>query len=545
MADHPAKPPPQNPADIAREAFRRLATRRIAPTPNAYRDIYDEITGTVAEPGADAMLGTFAARVAGAPGDVAGIGQRLNHALLARDWQDYGEHLVQLLEKFPAASSTAAGAPALDQQDARTVTAAAVAATPVTRSGEHTPAALIDGAQARLLRELLTRTLTFAVASLLQGAPELAEEADSLALSIKDALTETALTEAAARLKQLCFKIELKSGDIAEQQELLLRLFKLLLENVSELVEDDSWLSGQIAGVQNLLAGPISHSALKDATRSLKEVIYKQGILKHSLTEAKVTVKNMMLTFVDRLSAVATTTSDYHEKIDQYSKKISQAQDIDELNEILNHVMRDTRATQSQALRSRDEMIAARKEVQEAEARILDLESKLEQMSELVREDQLTGSLNRRGLDDVFERELARSDRRVSPLCVAMLDLDDFKRLNDTHGHQAGDQALVHLVRVIKDTLRTMDVIARFGGEEFLILLPDTPLKDAKQTITRLQRELTKRIFMHNNERLLITFSAGVALRAPKETQEAVVERADKALYEAKKAGKNRVIAAD
>lgn len=545
MADHPAKPPPQNPADIAREAFRRLATRRIAPTPNAYRDIYDEITGTVAEPGADAMLGTFAARVAGAPGDVAGIGQRLNHALLARDWQDYGEHLVQLLEKFLAASSTAAGAPALDQQDARTVTAVAVAATPVMRAGENTPPALIDGPQARLLRELLTRTLTFAVASLLQGAPELAEEADSLALSIKDALTETALTEAAARLKQLCFKIELKSGDIAEQQELLLRLFKLLLENVSELVEDNSWLSGQIAGVQNLLAGPISHSALKDATRSLKEVIYKQGILKHSLTEAKVTVKNMMLTFIDRLSAVATTTSDYHEKIDRYSKKISQAQDIGELNEILNHVMRDTRATQSEALRSRDEMIAARKEVQEAEARILDLESKLEQMSELVREDQLTGSLNRRGLDDVFERELARSDRRMSPLCVAMLDLDDFKRLNDTHGHQAGDQALVHLVRVIKDTLRTMDVIARFGGEEFLILLPDTPLKDAKQTITRLQRELTKRIFMHNNERLLITFSAGVALRAPKETQEAVVQRADKALYEAKKAGKNRVIAAD
>jgi len=545
MADHPAKPPPQNPADIAREAFRRLATRRIAPTPNAYRDIYDEITGTVAEPGADAMLGTFAARVAGAPGDVAGIGQRLNHALLARDWQDYGEHLVQLLEKFLAASSTAAGAPALDQQDARTVTAVAVAATPVMRAGENTPPALIDGPQARLLRELLTRTLTFAVASLLQGAPELAEEADSLALSIKDTLTETALTEAAARLKQLCFKIELKSGDIAEQQELLLRLFKLLLENVSELVEDNSWLSGQIAGVQNLLAGPISHSALKDATRSLKEVIYKQGILKHSLTEAKVTVKNMMLTFIDRLSAVATTTSDYHEKIDRYSKKISQAQDIGELNEILNHVMRDTRATQSEALRSRDEMIAARKEVQEAEARILDLESKLEQMSELVREDQLTGSLNRRGLDDVFERELARSDRRMSPLCVAMLDLDDFKRLNDTHGHQAGDQALVHLVRVIKDTLRTMDVIARFGGEEFLILLPDTPLKDAKQTITRLQRELTKRIFMHNNERLLITFSAGVALRAPKETQEAVVQRADKALYEAKKAGKNRVIAAD
>jgi len=251
-----------------------------------------------------------------------------------------------------------------------------------------------------------------------------------------------------------------------------------------------------------------------------------------------------MITFIDRLSAVATTTSDYHEKIDLYSQKISQAQDIGELNKILEDVMRETKIAQTEALRSRDQMINARQEVQEAEARIHQLETKLEQMSELVREDQLTGSLNRRGLDDVFERELARAERRNSPLCIAMLDLDDFKRLNDTHGHTAGDEALVHLVRVIKDTLRTMDVIARFGGEEFLIVLPDTTMEDAMQTVTRVQRELTKRIFMHNNERLLITFSAGVALRAGTEDQLSMIKRADEALYKAKRAGKNRVIAA-
>jgi len=157
----------------------------------------------------------------------------------------------------------------------------------------------------------------------------------------------------------------------------------------------------------------------------------------------------------------------------------------------------------------------------------------------------LTGSLNRRGLDDVFERELARAERRNTPLCVAMLDLDDFKRLNDTHGHTAGDEALIHLVRVIKDTLRTMDVIARFGGEEFLIILPETTMEDAMQTVTRVQRELTKRIFMHNNERLLITFSAGVALRVGLEDQGSMIKRADEALYKAKRAGKNRVVAAE
>jgi diguanylate cyclase len=207
--------------------------------------------------------------------------------------------------------------------------------------------------------------------------------------------------------------------------------------------------------------------------------------------------------------------------------------------------MRDTKIAQTEALRSRDQMVKAQQEVHDAETRIQELESKLEEMSELVREDQLTGSLNRRGLDDAFEREVARSDRRNTPLCIALLDLDDFKRLNDTHGHTAGDEALIHLVHVIKDTLRTMDVIARFGGEEFLIVLPDTTMDDAMQTVTRVQRELTKRIFMHNNEKLLITFSAGVALRKAGEDQTTIIKRADDALYKAKRAGKNRVIPAE
>ncbi|RJG00045.1 diguanylate cyclase [Noviherbaspirillum saxi] len=423
-------------------------------------------------------------------------------------------------------------------------------ATPMPKAAAPTPAALpaapvaTESRQLRLLRELLVRTLTLALGSLLRNAPELAEESEMLASSARNATTEPALNDISARLKQLCFRIELKADDLAEEHELLLRLFQLLLENIGELLEDDSWLSGQLANVQDLLSGPLSRSALLDATRSLKEVIYKQGVLKHSLKEAKVTVKNMMITFIDRLGEVATSTGDFHKKMGNYSQKISQAKDIIELNHILEDVMRDTRLAQTEVLRSQEDIIAAKQEVQEAEARIEQLESQLEQMSELVREDQLTGSLNRRGLDDAYEREVARSTRRKTPLCVALLDLDDFKRLNDTYGHTAGDGALIHLVRVIKETLRTMDVIARFGGEEFLIVLPDTPLEEAVQTVTRLQRELTKRIFMHDNQKLLITFSAGVALRNDDEEQTDLIKRADEALYEAKRAGKNRVVAA-
>ncbi|HEY0488005.1 MAG TPA: diguanylate cyclase [Telluria sp.] len=515
-------PPVQNPADIAREAFRRLATRRIAPTPAAYHEIYNEIAGVVEAkpaiavgPGAESVLDAFTARLGETPGEIGEAGRRLERILKARDWDGYARGLSQLLDKQ------------------------------LKKPGPFEIAVLADEPEARLLRDLLNRTLVFAVASLLSGSPTLVAEAESLGAAVKGATNEAALNDIAARLKQLCYQIEIRSGDAAEQQELLLRLFRLLLENVSELLDEDSWLRGQVEMVQELIAGPLDQRALEDAMRSMKEVIYKQGQLKHSLSDVKLTVKNMMMTFIDRLSAVAATTGDFHEKIGGYSEKIGQATNIAELNTVLDDVLRETRTVQAEALKSRDRMLSARQEMHDAEQRIQTLEEKLRHMSELVREDQLTGSLNRRGLDDVFEREAARADRRGTPLCVAVLDLDDFKRLNDTYGHIAGDSALKHLVQVVKATLRSMDVIARFGGEEFVILLPETTVEAAAQTMTRLQRELTRHFFLHDNEKILITFSAGVALRLPDEGQDTLVTRADRAMYQAKQTGKNRVVVAD
>ncbi|MGO4378496.1 GGDEF domain-containing protein [Pseudoduganella sp. RAF19] len=525
MSSKPTNPAgaDMNPADVAREAFRRLALRRIAPTPDAYRDIYNEITGApataapAADPGPENVLTQFAARLTDQPGELADFGRRFNRAVKSRDWEAYARTLSALAER-PA---------------------------PTRPGGGIELAPNTEGEQAKQLRDLLSRTLTFAVASLLSGTPALVAEAEALGAATKEAHTEAALAEIGTRLKQLCYQIEIRSGDTAEQQELLLRLFRLLLENVSELLDDDSWLRGQIDAVQNLISGPIDQRALEEATRSLKDVIYKQSQLKHSLADVKSTVKNMMMTFIDRLGAVAVSTGDFHEKIGGYSAKISQAKDISELNQILDDVLKETRLVQDEALKARDRMVTAQQEVQDAEARIHALEAKLQHMSELVREDQLTGSLNRRGLDDVFERETARADRRGTPLCIAVLDLDDFKKLNDSLGHIAGDNALKHLVKVVKETLRSMDVIARFGGEEFLIMLPETTIEAAVATMTRLQRELTRHFFMHENEKVLITFSAGVALRRPNEGQTELVKRADSAMYQAKRTGKNRVIVAE
>ena len=207
--------------------------------------------------------------------------------------------------------------------------------------------------------------------------------------------------------------------------------------------------------------------------------------------------------------------------------------------------MTDTRSMQVDMTRYRDEIVEARRNAEQAQGKVRKLEAELEHVSEQVSQDQLTGVLNRRGLDEAMQREMARAERRKSGLCVAVLDLDNFKKLNDTYGHQAGDDALIHLTKVVRKTLRPTDTVARYGGEEFIILFSETDLEQAVLVMRRLQRELTKRFFLHNNERLLITFSAGVAMLAPGESQDAVFARADKAMYQAKVQGKNRVVSAE
>lgn len=177
-----------------------------------------------------------------------------------------------------------------------------------------------------------------------------------------------------------------------------------------------------------------------------------------------------------------------------------------------------------------------------AQTRIVELEKALAEAHSVAITDPLTGAFNRRGFDEIFERELARSLRTGSGLALALIDLDDFKRLNDTLGHQAGDDALVHLVNVLRGAMRPTDVLCRFGGEEFVLLLPDTSLADAEAAITRFRHEFSTHPLPGHD--YFLSFSAGVVVQTPAETLDTLIGRADTATYAAKRAGKNCVIAA-
>jgi|APEBP8051072210_1049370.scaffolds.fasta_scaffold00701_13 diguanylate cyclase (GGDEF) domain len=175
-----------------------------------------------------------------------------------------------------------------------------------------------------------------------------------------------------------------------------------------------------------------------------------------------------------------------------------------------------------------------------AEARIAELESALSEARQAAFTDALTGALNRRGFDEAYKRELARSRRNGSQLAIALIDVDDFKRLNDTLGHHMGDETLVHLVKSLRAALRPSDILCRFGGEEFVLLLPETALDEAVAAISRFQRQFAASAVP--GCALAVTFSAGVVVRQNSESLEDVILRADAATYAAKRAGKNCVI---
>lgn len=393
-----------------------------------------------------------------------------------------------------------------------------------------------------MLQEMLKQSLNHGLIPRLDGYPELREEAYEIAVLTEKARKLKDWQFMAKQFRALLVRVELIGANEEGIKQDLLSLLKLLVSNVSELVSDDQWLRGQVATVQTIISGPLDRAQIKTAEKSLKEVIYKQGMIKHSLVEAKNAFKQMIATFMDRLMHMADASGSYHGKIEGYAGKLSETDDIVKINEILESLMRDTHTMQTDIMRSREALLHQKEEAESSQEKIKKLQDELSQLSETVRLDQLTGVLNRRGLDEAFTAEVSRFNRGGGALSVALLDIDNFKNLNDTYGHQVGDAALKHLADVVKKTIRPTDIVTRLGGEEFVILLPDTNIEEAVITMTRLQRTLTKEYFLGNNERLLITFSAGVALYKKDEEQPDVLSRADQAMYLAKKLGKNRVM---
>lgn len=586
--------------EIARQTLIQLSSRKIPPTPDNFRIVYDEIAGVKSMDSAAELANALdeVLLVAGvqSPKYLAAA-RAIKQSVDNRNWLRFKEQLGNLLpqavakdeitwpaalrhllkqleashkgvtlsrkreglqrllnnfEQDPAlpqkihalASSWGAGA-SEDLVDGVQQEIAAVKEPSSVQSGsEQEPARVYYARIADHWRNMLMRTINLIVIPQLAAWPEMAKKAEALLEDIRLAYAENDVLKQAESLKSVLFTLEMHGDTQQRTHAGLLQLLRLLVTSMNELVMEDQWLHGQTMIVQELLQKPLSLDMLYDAESSLKELIFKQGQIKPRLLDARDSMKKMAEVFVGRLADLVDSTNEYQEKIDSYKQKITEAEDIVELNALIDRMLEDTRSISFNIRQSREILTETQQRVVESERLVQELTAKLEHVNEVAHEDFLTGTLNRRGMEQALEREFDRANRHATRLSLAMMDIDHFKRLNDELGHITGDKALVHLSKVVKESLRSTDVLARYGGEEFIIILPGTGEAEAVEIMKRAQRDLTRNFFMHNNERVLVTFSAGVAEREPDEPPQSLLPRADRALYHAKQAGRNLVTGA-
>ncbi|MGP6462278.1 diguanylate cyclase [Pseudomonas parakoreensis] len=251
----------------------------------------------------------------------------------------------------------------------------------------------------------------------------------------------------------------------------------------------------------------------------------------------------------DNSSAARAMDTQIREQVDGLQTSVQEAADLDDLKRVLENHLEGLLGTMDQHQQQRDareQEVAARlkglaERVAHMEQEALGFREHLEEQRQKALIDPLTGLPNRAAWSERLEHEIKQWQQHGNTLSLAMLDLDHFKRINDNYGHLAGDKVLKIIATVLRKRLRGADFIARFGGEEFVLLLPATTPAVGAKLLETLRAAIEACPFHFKGERVTITISMGLASFKPGEHSDLVLKRADQALYRAKNGGRNRV----
>ncbi len=247
----------------------------------------------------------------------------------------------------------------------------------------------------------------------------------------------------------------------------------------------------------------------------------------HDLMQASLIAKRLQ----DLADEMSSSVGEHRSKLDQASQLLTSGNDIgdESLTELVVDVIGDI-VRANQGLKSK---------LETAEGRLQEQAVEIEAHISRSLTDPLTGLPNRREFNERLEERMGAWNRRRDVFSLLLLDVDHFKKLNDRHGHLAGDQVLAEIGRALRSAIRREDSVARYGGEEFAILLPTTSLEQAAQVAQKVREAVARVAVDRNNHQLAVTVSGGLATIEPNERVEMLIQRADSALYAAKAAGRN------
>lgn len=253
--------------------------------------------------------------------------------------------------------------------------------------------------------------------------------------------------------------------------------------------------------------------------------------------------------YADSAQAARSLDTELRQQVDGLHNSVQEATDLDSLKNLVENRLSGLLGTMEQYQQQRDEreqQVGERLQTLVERVASMELEAKgfrdhLEEQRQKALLDPLTGLPNRAAWTERLDLELARWQRYGGDLLLAVLDIDHFKRINDDYGHLAGDKVLKIIAGELFKRLRKTDFIARFGGEEFVLLIPSTPMEGGLTLLDTLRAAIESCPFHFKGERVTITLSGGISAFSAAERSEQVFERADQALYRAKRSGRNRI----
>ncbi len=575
------------PALLAKAAFRRLVLDRLEPTPDNFRRAYEAecaASGVPApEPAASAAAAATPAPLPVEDGPQwADLIGKISRGLERSNRQWTAARKKDSLQRVLAGSRMSSarllqrlqqlvGAWDSDQADALATDLGALEEAAATPAGTVTPAAALSPMRLDLPVTALapTRTSTHdtppdaaasvpmaddhlwvstTLAGALAGAlpaidTQTADAQVALEQAVARALASDALpvpAEITTSLNEACGHTRRIIEHRHHLVDQLVGLCQSLTESLADLAEDDSWVRGQCVAMRAELDEGLSGRGARRIQQLLDDTREKQKSLRIEREAARQALKVMIQQMLGEIAEMGHTTGQFQSKLVGYAETIGQADSLHSLTGVVRDMVEESRAVHGVISQAQERLSTEHARATELTERVRHLEDEIRKLSDEVSTDPLTQIANRRGLMRAFDSERSRVERQGGSLAIGLLDVDNFKKLNDTLGHQTGDEALKFLSRRVSESLRPSDSLARYGGEEFVVLLPDTPVDEGQVVLTRLQRLLSAEFFTEGEHKVFITFSAGVTQYRADEPIEAALDRADMALYEAKRTGKNR-----
>ena len=320
----------------------------------------------------------------------------------------------------------------------------------------------------------------------------------------------------------------------------LIEIVRILCSSLEVLGEGDPWMQQQLNTVREAVGKGSDRRSLVCARVLLEQTHASQRLINGRRRDALTSLRALLPDLLGQASLVGTKSEAFTQAISAHLESISQADSIEVMADQVRHLVADARTMQEDGTEAQRRLHDTAVRARDLESEVQRLEAQLAATSEQLLTDHLTQAANRAGLEQAFVR--ARDSLQPGDsLSIALLDIDDFKKVNDAMGHFAGDGTLRHLAGLLKRMMRAGDTVARYGGEEFVILMPGLDLDAAQLLLLRAQRALTREVFMHEDHRILITFSAGVTGVRIEDTLDIALLRADTGMYQAKRDGKNRV----